>query len=60
MADLSNEKKDKLLDDFVKHLRTNLEKANVKIDSDSLKKAVNEAHQGAVGNCEGCANGWHW
>jgi len=33
---------------------------NVKVDAQTLKGAVEEAHKAVVADCTSCANGWHW
>jgi len=41
-------------------LRKALEANNVKVDAQTLKNAVEEAHKSIVADCKSCANGWHW
>jgi hypothetical protein len=50
----------KLTEKGVQALQKALEAKNVKVDPQTLKAAVNEAHSAAIDNCDGCANGWHW
>jgi hypothetical protein len=44
----------------VSALQKALEAKNVKVDAQTLKAAVEEAHNAIVKDCQQCANGWHW
>ncbi len=44
----------------VSALQKALEAKNVKVDAQTLKAAVEEAHKAILKDCQQCANGWHW
>jgi hypothetical protein len=54
------EKYDKVVGQkYVNHLKDYLGEAGVSVDSSTLGKAVEQAHE-AMGICKQCTNGWHW
>ena len=54
------EKYDKVVGQkYVNHLKDYLGEAGVSVDSSTLGKAVEQAHE-AMGTCKQCTNGWHW
>ncbi len=44
----------------VSALQKALKAKKVNVDAKVLKDAVAAAHKDIVGDCSGCAYGWHW
>lgn len=44
----------------VSALQKALEAKKIKVDTQTLNAAVEEAHKAILKDCSSCANGWHW